>query len=555
MAEKSLFFNAFEDNESATGYDRNYNADDISDWLSVAFETGVIKTDVSGGVPQGLKVSAAGGLNINIATGKAAIRGKAYINTSIKTLTLETGASSERYDLIVLRYNNVQSTAETSRKISIEYVKGTNTIPTVANLQRDGNIYELMLAYVYIGANSNTIGTIYDMRGDNELCPWFTAVKGYEGYYDAMVQRHESNVTMATAGTNVTTDIASKLYNDKYSLIEVYTNGIKEPKTAYSVVLSGSYIVITFTASKSANTRITVELDNFIDGEGMSTALTQYTQLVADVANLNIANEFNYYCNGNNDNVLISQLAQAFATDTTLPANAQLTINVYGRVGITAAYSGDGSITNRYRYFDIGTNNQKRITVDFSHCDIVNVPLKGNTTNVIFNGNNVYLKNGRFIANCSSSGCLNYYFSAVTGDVKADNCYFESVVTGDVYLSYTGTFTNCEAYVSSNIGSAYCFYLNNNSSPCIVLGGKYRAYTGKSESGYNSAVLSMTAAGAACVLCGVNAPTTAISGFYQKNALLIYNGYITSTGLITTLPITTQTSATASIVGTIPLNK
>ena len=46
MAEKSLFFNAFEDETSETGYDRNYNADDISDWQAAFFETGVIKTDV-----------------------------------------------------------------------------------------------------------------------------------------------------------------------------------------------------------------------------------------------------------------------------------------------------------------------------------------------------------------------------------------------------------------------------------------------------------------------------------------------------------------------------
>ena len=35
MAEKSLFFNALPSSEFETGYDRNYNADDISNWLSV----------------------------------------------------------------------------------------------------------------------------------------------------------------------------------------------------------------------------------------------------------------------------------------------------------------------------------------------------------------------------------------------------------------------------------------------------------------------------------------------------------------------------------------
>ena len=42
--EKSLFFNALPDNSYETGYDRNYNADDISDWLSVFISTGVVKS-------------------------------------------------------------------------------------------------------------------------------------------------------------------------------------------------------------------------------------------------------------------------------------------------------------------------------------------------------------------------------------------------------------------------------------------------------------------------------------------------------------------------------
>lgn len=551
MAEKSLFFNAFEDNSSVTGYDRNYNADDISDWQSAFFETGIIKN--------GLAVTAGGGLTVNVATGKAAIKGKAYINTSIKTLTADTATSSARYDMIVLRYNNVQSTAETSRKISIEYKKGTGSVPTVTSLERTNTVYELLLAYIYIGANSSTIGTIYDTRGDKELCGWFTPVKGYDDYYDAIVQHYESVVTMASAGLTAITDLSSDLYNKNYSLIEVYTNGIKEPHEAYSVSLSAGYIVITFNAQKATGARITVELDNFIDGEGLNTVLSQYTQLVADVTNLKASNEFNYICNGVNDNVLISQLAQAFVNDATLPANAQLTINVYGKLGITAAYGGDGSAANRYKWFDIGTpvNSDKRIIVDFTHCNIINVPLGGNSRNVVFNGYNAHVKNARVIANCNVDGCVNYFFASNNGEIKAENCYFESLVTSDVYLSYSGTFINCEAYLSSETTHAYCFYLVTASKPVVVIGGRYRAYTANSTTGYVSAVAYSPSAetGAACVMYCVNAPTLARAGYLQKYALLIYGGYITSTGLITALPVTVGTSVNSSITGTIPLSK
>lgn len=559
MAEKSLFFNAFEDNASATGYDRNYNADDLSDWQSAFLDTGVIKTDNANGEPQGLKVTSAGGLSVSVATGKAAIRGKGYINTTTKVLTAEIAGSSPRYDLIVLRYNNVQSTADTSRKISAEYKKGTGTIPTVASLQRDNNIYEVLLAYFTVGANATTIGTIYDTRGDSELCPWFTPVKGYEDYYDAIIQHHESVVTMANTGVTAITDLPSNLYNNKYSLIEVYTNGIKEPHGAYTVALSGGYIVITFKGQKTAGAVITVELDNFIDGEGMSTALAQYNKLVQDVANLNTTGEYNYICNGVNDNVKISAIAQAFINDATLPTNAQLTINVYGSLGITAAYGGDGTQSNRNRWFDIGTpvGSDKRIIVDFTHCSIINVPLKGNTRNVIFNGYNTHVKNARLVANCNEESCLVFIFASNNGEIKAENCYFESLVTSDVYLSYSGTFINCEAYLSSTTTHAYCFYLVSASKPVIVIGGRYRAYTGNSATGFVSALVYAPSAetSAACVLYGVNCPTLARTGYLQKYAVLVYGGYITSTGLITALPITTGTGVNASITGTIPLSK
>ena len=559
MAEKNLFFNAMPDATSTTGYDRNYSADDISDWFSIVCETGVVKTNAENNEPQGLKVVAAGGLSFNVKAGKATIKGKGYINDSLKTLTCEAAGSTVRYDYVVLRYNNVQSAAATSRKISIEYVKGTGTVPTVANLTRTNDIYEIMLAYITVPANGTSLGTIYDKRGDKDVCGWFTAVKGYDDYYDAIVMPHEYNGTMASLGSTFITGLSSNLYNSKYSIIEVYTNGIKEPKTAYSVSVSGGYIVINFTASKASGTKITVNLNNFLDGEGMSNVLTHYTQWVQTVADLKTAGEYNYICNGVNDNVLISEIAQAFINDATIPSNAQLTINVYGSLGITAAYGGYGNAFESFKWFDIGTPSEsnKRIIVDFAHCSIINVPLTGASTSTIFNGHNVFIKNARLVANCSESGCACYIFSSTGGEIKAEHCYFESLVTSAVSINYSGTFINCEAYLSSKDGSAYCFNLSSNSKPVIIIGGKYRAYTGSSTSTYGSALAytSTSNGKAVVVLNAVTLPTLEREGFYQKNAVLIKSGYITATGLITALPITVESGVTSSITGTIPLSK
>ena len=552
MAEKSLFFNAFEDETSETGYDRNYNADDISDWQAAFFDTGVIKTDVEESEPQGLKVVAAGDLNVNVKVGRAAIKGKGYINTTLKSLSAETGESNARYDMIVLRYNNVQNTASTSRKISIEYKKGTSTVPTVASLQRDNNVYELLLAYLYIGANSSTIGGIYDKRGDKDLCPWFTPVKGYEDYYDAIIQHYESVVNMATSGTTVITNLSSKLYNEKYSLIEAYTNGIKEPQNAYTIGLSGGYIVITFTAQKSAGAKITVNLDNFIDGEGMSTALSQYTKLVQDVANLKTAGEYNYICNGVNDNVLIGDIVRAYLQGGTDYGTMKL--NVIGNIGMNAPVYGDGSSASPYAWFNFNIGSNKNAIVDFTRCGQIAPTITDGTYNNIFHSNNdIHIIGANVVASNTTANTIIRIMGTTSGVVKFENCRFYTTGYQDSLIAIRGTFINCRGSVANVINNSYCFLPASN-GVVKVIGGEYYAYTG--DSAKQSAIVGQSGADAVSILYGVSAPTSARSGFYQTNSILQFagGGMINCTDLISELPMVVV-SGSSNIRGTIAKSK
>lgn len=552
MAEKSLFFNAFEDATTATGYDRNYNADDISDWQAAFFDTGVVKTDVEGNEPQGLKVVRSGGLQVNVKVGRAAIRGKGYLNTTLKTLTADAGESSARYDMVVLRYNNVQSTAATSRKITAEYKRGTSTVPTVDSLQRDSNVYELLLAYFYVDANATTIGTIYDKRGDKELCPWFTPVKGYEDYYDAIIQHHESVVTMATAGTTVITDLSSNLYNNKYSLIEVYTNGIKEPQTAYSVSLSGGYIVITFTAQKSSSAKITVNLDNFIDGEGMSTALAQYTQLLSDVANLKASGEYNYICNGVNDNVLIGNIVRTYLEAGTDYGTMKL--NVIGNIGMTAPAYGGGTASNPYGWFNFNIGSNRNAIIDFTRCLQIAPTITDGTYNNIFHSNNdIHIIGANVIASNTTANTIIRIIGTTSGVVKFENCRFYITAYQDSLIAHRGTFINCRGSVANTINNSYCFLPASN-SVVKLFGGEYYAYTG--DSAKQSAIVGQSGADAVSILYGVSAPTLARSGFYQTNSILQFagGGMVNCTDLISELPMVVV-SGSSNIRGTIAKSK
>lgn len=548
---KALFFNAIPDENSQTGYDRNYNADDLSDWLSMVCENGVVKANSVNNDPQGLKVVAASGMAINVNIGRAAIKGKAFLNDTAEAFTVTSnGTASNRYDLIVLKYDNNVSV----RDIKLELRTGTSAIPTVSSLTRNDKVYELMLAYIKVAPSVNSItqADITDTRGKEDLCPWFTAVKGYEGYYDAIVQTHESTVTLSSITNTVITTLPSALYNSKYSLIEVYTNGIKEPKTAFTVSLSGGYIVITFTAQKASGSKITVILDNFIDGEGMGTALAQYTQLLQDVADLKTGGELNYICNGANDNILISNIIRAFYSVNDYKG---LKLNIIGNIGISTAYSGTGTVANPYAWFDFTkqVDTNRVATVDFTNASAITPTIANGTTNNIFRAEEIKIIGANVIASNTTVNTTVRVFSSTSGRVSAENCRFWLTCYVDSLIAYTGTFINCRGSVTNVASNSYC-YLTASSGMVRIYNGEYYAYTG--DANVKSAIVGQSGADAVSILYGVNAPTSARSGFYQTNAIYQVSGggVVCCTDLISALPLSVVSGA-SNIRGTIAKSK
>lgn len=547
---KALFFNALPDNTSETGYDRNYNADDISDFLSMVCDTGVVKTNTVNAVPQGLKVATASGMAIGVNAGKAVIRGKAFINEALEGFTVTAnGTTSNRYDYIVIKYDNNIS----ARDITIELRTGTGAIPTVSSLTRNEKVYELMLAYITVAPSVTSItqSDITDTRGDAELCPWFTAVKGYDDYYDAIIETHESTVTVSSLTNTVITDLPSKLYNERYSLIEVYTNGIKEPETAFTASLSGGYIVITFTAQKAVGTKITVNLGNFIDGEGMTTALAQYTQLLQDVADLKASGEYDYICNGVNDNVLISNIVKSFYS---VNDYKNLKLNVIGSIGMSAPVTGDGSVANPYSWFNFAKqiNTNRVITVDFSNCSEITPPIADGTYNVIFRGEIMTIERANIIASNTEPNTVIRVFNS-TGSIRAENCRFWLTGYKDSLISLSGTFTNCRGSVANSTENSYCF-LPTSYGVVKIIGGEYYAYTG--DANKQSAIVGQSGADAVSILYGVSAPTVARTGYYQTNSLLQWagGGVLSCTDLISALPMIVV-AGISNIRGTIAKSK
>lgn len=549
MAEKSLFFNAFPDPSSPTGYDRNYNADDLSDWFSIVCETGVLKA--------GLAVSAGEGLAVSIGVGKATIKGKGYVNNAALALTMETAptGSSPRYDLVVLRMDNTQTAS--ARRSYLAVVTGTTSVPTVASLTRTADIYELLLAYVAVQPNATSIqqANITDTRGDQTLCPWFTAVKGYDDYYDAIVQRIVYDHTLEAARQSVTTNIASSLYNSRFSLIDVYTNGMKEEEgTDYTIDATTAFIEVQFTAQKAEGSKISVVLSNFIDGEGLSTAIGQYSAWVQAVEALQAANEHTYVCNGLNDNVQITNLVNAFLSGGAGLDSMRLRIvGTFGCLngGTSPVYvGGSGTAAIPYRVFEFSLGSGKRkVVLDFSDCSALSIPIAGVYASAFKIEGNVEIVGLNLNVDASANDTHVTLIDAANAYPKFSNCrFFLNCFSGGI-IAKNGSYTNCRGEVRNSSGVSWCF---NGASFLEISGGDYRAYSGSSN--YNVAVLTQTAANAVAILYGVNMPTDSLTGYYQREAIhqLSGGGQIRATDLVTTLPVTVSSGV---VRDTIAINK
>ena len=549
---KSLFFNALTDTKSPTGYDRNYNADDLSDFLSMVCDTGVVKTNTVSSEPQGLKVVAASGMTINVNAGKAAIKGKAFINDALESFTVAAnGTTVNRYDYIVIKYDNNISV----RNITLTLRTGTSAIPTAASLNRTGKVYELMLAYITVApsATSITQTNITDTRGNADLCPWFTAVKGYDNYYDAMVQKHTGIVVMESAGQRAITKIPTSLYNSRYSIVNVYTNGIKEPSENYELQVGSTYIVVNFKTAKTAGAKILVELENFIDGEGMSTAIAQYTQLLQDVEDLNAAGEYNYKCNGVNDNVLISNIVKTFMSANFYHSKK---INIIGNFGFTAMAAGTGDVSSRYKLFDFGTfadTPKPRVILDFSRCSEISVPIESGKYTYIFGGTSIEVVGANIYAANTAVDTTIRVFDNSAKRVKAEDCRFWISGYKNSLIAITGTFVNCYGDVSNAAENSYC-YLPQSAGVVKITGGEYYAYTG--DANKQSAIVGQSDTEAVSILYGVSAPTAARTGYYQTNSLLQWagGGELRCTDLISALPMVVV-AGISNISGTITKSK
>lgn len=564
MAEKSGFFNAL----NIDGvYDRKYNADDYSNNLAAIISNGVRRSG-----DNDLYVQANGSnMALTINPGWAFISGKYYHNNAIHTAftvpTAPTG-DSKRIDRIVIRKDESTNV----RSIKLQYLTGTPAAnPTAPALTRSGDIYEIAIADIAVNSSVTAItqSNIIDQRANAELCGWVTSPVGYDDYWKAQDEAFENwflgvknkvaSVTLfkefhwhgafESAGASITFDIAQ--YDPTgVDIVQVYINGLRAvPEVDYTLNNS----TITFVNEVVAETEVHVVVYKSIDGTGLGSVSEEITQLQNQVAVLSNFNEFIYVCNGVNDNVKISELAQEFLNGGADYETRK--IRVIGNFGVSAAYAGAGTTTNPFRWISVGaeTAKNRRIIFDFTGCSQLNFPIAAGTYNSIFYGLNAHIIGANVVVNQTGEGTVVKIFSSANGAVRAEHCRFWLTCYRDSSIANTGTFINCRGSVANVINNSYCFLPFDNSL-LRVEGGEYYAYTGVSTS--LSAIVGQSAANAVSILYGVNAPTVARSGYYQTNAVAQYagGGIMNVTDLVSALTVTVV-AGISNIRGTIEKSK
>lgn len=554
--QKSGFFNALLTNGE---YDRKYNANDYCDNLAVVISNGVLRSG-----NDDLKVTAAG-MVVSVGVGRAWINGHYYLNdTPYSFAAISAPIGGTRYDRVFLRLNKGLAV----RSVSLVYQQGeASNNPTAPAPVREGDIYDIVLADIYVGTNATSV-TVTDRRGDADLCGWVYSTSGDNSFFTSLdatfnrwfaekkdtltsvtlFKRYNWRTVLERAANTVTFNIPQ--YDAATCFIEVYVNGILETEGIdYTVAAS----VITFDGTFIVGTEIEVKCYKSIDGTGIMSVANEITALQNAVAALNTTGAYEYICNGENDNVMLSEIAQAWLNGGT--DNSAKTIKVYGTFGAKAPYAGSGTSSSMYRWFVLGldANTNRRITFDFSNCSEISLPIMSGKYNTVFHGHNVHIIGANVIANQTAVDTVIHIFNSSSGAVYVENCRFWITSYKDSRVGQTGTFNNCRASVANIINNTYCF-LPFTDSLLRINGGEYYAYSGSSSA--QSGVVGQSAANSVSILNGVNAPTLARSGFYQTNSVLQWagGGILSCTDLVSALPLITV-AGISNIRGTIAKSK
>ena len=212
MATSYGFFN------SISG-DRLYNADDVNTFLE-----GLVGDGLYANVDDMFAVTTGTGMTVKVAAGKASLAHHWFKSDAVETLSIGTAhAVLNRYDVVAIRLNVA------TRSIGLVVLTGTPASqPSVPQIRRDDEYFDLALAYVYVGAGVTAISqsVITDVRLNSAVCGIVTGIIDQldtstfmlqlQAWMDAEKTAFESWLSTLTEELNVNTYIAEYTKNVEF---------------------------------------------------------------------------------------------------------------------------------------------------------------------------------------------------------------------------------------------------------------------------------------------------------------------------------------------------
>lgn len=546
MSIKYRFFNAKATTVGGvTLYDREYDSRDLTDYLKRFFTDGVFMEPSTA-----LQVLAASsGLSVTMQAGAALINGCSIETDAAVSFAIGAAhASLPRIDRIIVRWNLHDRLMEFTVKAGTPAEN-----PQAPELSRTDSVYELSLARVYVpaAATSLTQEGITDERLDSTVCGSVVATvlhvdttsifnqyqdalnkllkEGYDKITAICLYQEYTQETTSTAGQSVVAIDSASIpsFNVETDILQVYINGERLTPSEYTIGSSS----VTLAGALNAGNIIMLVCVKSVDGSGADfpTLSKQVAELSVKVAQVS---KRVYYATGTNDNIALSDLAAAFYAGTGDFANAgendQLKIEIVGTLGISAPYSGSGSSSSPYVYFDVGrpSGSTRKLTLDFHSADRVNVEAAGEYA-TIFGGDRVNVTGLQLYA---TGTYVNVFNGALT---NADDCELYVTAQYDASVSYTGsgTFTDVRTSITSTSGNVFTFRCYGD-VVCNVTRGEHYAFTGQSTKEAVCFYIAANQTSAKLLLTNVQALSTTRSGFYQTNAIKCNSGYCTAAGCI-----------------------
>lgn len=163
------------DEDGIPEYDRAVTSEPLRKLIKSLFKTGIDPT-----VSTNLQVAADEGMNVIVRPGFACVEGCMALEEDTRVMAVQAASSLyDRIDTVVLRLND----NDAIRECDLYVVEGIpSATPVHPELTREGAIYEIGLADIFVGKNSTRIlaSKITDTRFDDSRCGVMSSISEFD---------------------------------------------------------------------------------------------------------------------------------------------------------------------------------------------------------------------------------------------------------------------------------------------------------------------------------------------------------------------------------------